>query len=169
MNTTEINQAESVTILKTGTCPSLSGKSTLTYNIGANAAAEIQFQLLANDGGGYFNNDWIPFIGIQEVLDQLPNSQEITSGTMRSIYPSKSTNSPGFLLAVLKSIGIVQTSKSNPRCYELLDSTAFMAEVNELLETSPDIAMAATANATVTRKKLSLKDKPIRDKSGPSE
>ena len=80
---TEINQPEFTTILKTASCPSLSGKSTLTYNIGTNANAEIQFQLMANDGGGYFNDDWIPYVGIQEVLNQLPNSQEITSGTLR--------------------------------------------------------------------------------------
>ena len=166
---TEINQPESITILKTASCPSLSGKSTLTYNIGANATSEIQFQLVTNDGGGYFNDDWIPYIGIQEVLSQLPNSQEITSGTLRPIYPSKSTNSPGFMLAVLKSLGLVQTSQTNPRCYELMDATAFMVEVNAVLESAPDIAMAATANVITTSKKLTLKDKPMKDKSSPSE
>ncbi|NMM15473.1 MAG: hypothetical protein HHJ17_18295 [Rhodoferax sp.] len=161
---TETNQAVYVTILKTASCPSLSGKSTLTYNVGGNAASEIQFQLLANDGGGYFNNDWIPYVGIQEVLNQLPNSQEITSSTLRSIYPSKSTNSPGFLLAVLKSLGLVRTLKTNRRCYELIDPSAFMAEVNALLESAPDIAMAATANANTGGRKLTLKDKPMKVK-----
>lgn len=166
---TETNQPEYVTILKTGSCPSLSGKSTLTYNIGANAASEIQFQLVTNDGGGYFNDDWIPYVGIQAVLNGRSKGLGITSSTLRSIYPSKSTNSPGFLLAVLKSLGLVQASKTNPRCYELMDATVFMAEVNALLESAPDIGMAATANVTAASKKLSLKDKPMKAKDVPSE
>lgn len=161
---TETNQAKYVTILKIASCPSLSGKSTLTYNMGCNALSEIQFQVIANDGGGFWNDDWVTFRDVQAVLNGQSKGLGITSATLRSLYPSKSTNSPGFLLAVLKSLGLVQTSKTNPRCYEVLDPTAFMAEVNALLESAPDIDMAATANVTAASKKLTLKDKPMKVK-----
>lgn len=139
---------ETVRILQTATCPSLSCKSTLTYNIGSDAEGEIQFQVVANDGGGFWNDDWVAQSEIQAVLDKQPKGNAITSATLRSLYPCKSTNSPGFLLAVLKNLGLVLPSKNNPRCYELGSPKAFMAEVAALLGTESELAMAATGNAS---------------------
>lgn len=161
MNTAVLSDTEidSIRILKTASCPSLSGKSTLTYNIGCNALSEIQFQVIGNDGGGFWNDDWVPQSSIQAVLDKQPHGKDITSATFRSIYPSKSTNSPGFLLAVLKEVGLVQPSKTNQRCYELGSPKEFIAEVNALLASAPELGMAATANATGASKTLTLKGK----------
>ena len=124
-----------IRVLKTATCPSLSGKSKLTFNIGCNPAGEIQFQVTGNDGGGYWNDDWVAQSSIQAVLDRLPKGSPITSATFRSIYPSKSTNSPGFLAAVLRDIGLLQPCKDKPRCYELGSPNEFISEVNALLGT----------------------------------
>lgn len=150
MNTTVIpdTETDSIRILKTAQGPSLSGKSTLTYNIGCNAEGEIYFQVVANDGGGFWNDDWVAQQSIQAVLDQHSLGHVITSASLRPLYPSKSTNSPGFLLAVLKAIGMVQVSHTNPRCYELDSPQAFMAEVKAMLGSESELAMAATANAT---------------------
>ena len=124
-----------IRILKTASCKSLSGKSKLTFNIGCNRAGEIQFQVTGNDGGGYWNDDWVAQSSIQGVLDRLPKGSPITSATFRTIYPSKSTNSPGFLAAVLREIGLLQPSKDKPRCYELGSPNEFISEVNALLGT----------------------------------
>ena len=124
-----------IRVLKTATCKSLSGKSKLTFNIGCNPAGEIQFQVTGNDGGGYWNDDWVAQSSIQAVLDRLPKGSPITSATFRTIYPSKSTNSPGFLAAVLRDIGLLQPSKDKPRCYELGSPNEFISEVNTLLGT----------------------------------
>jgi len=156
----EINPADAIRILKTASCPSLSGKSTLTYNIGCNALSEIQFQVAGNDGGGYFNSDWVAQSSIQAVLDKQPKGIDITSGTFRAIYPSKSTNSPGFLLAVLKDIGLVGTMASNQRCYEMLDPKAFIAEINVLLQSSPEDGAVAMAAGINSGKTLTLKGRP---------
>ena len=124
-----------IRILKTASCKSLSGKSKLMFNIGCNPAGEIQFQVTGNDGGGYWNDDWVAQSSIQAVLDRLPKGSPITSATFRTIYPSKSTNSPGFLAAVLRDIGLLQPSKDKPRCYELGSPNEFISEVNALLGT----------------------------------
>lgn len=155
------NPADAIRILKTASCPSLSGKSTLTYNIGCNTQGEIQFQVIANDGGGFWNNDWVAQRDIQAVLDSQALGHDLTSATFRAIYPSKSTNSPGFLLAVLKDVGLVQVSRTNQRCYELGSPTAFIAEVNALLASAPELLMAEAVNAPVN-KKLTIKGKPIK-------
>lgn len=157
----ENNPADAIRILKTSSCPSLSCKSTLTYNIGCNADGEIQFQVIANDGGGFWNDDWVPQSDIQEVLDRPGQGHDLTSASLRSLYPSKSTNSPGFLLAVLKDVGLVQASKTNQRCYELGSSKAFIAEVNALMAAAPELVMAETVDAPVN-KKLSIKGKYIK-------
>ena len=124
-----------IRILKTASCRSLSGKSNLTFNSGCSPAGEIQFQVIANDGGGYFNDDWVAQSSIQAVLDKLPKGSPITSATFRAIYPSKSTNSPGFLAAILLHCGLLQPSKDKPRCYELGSPDKFISEVNALLGT----------------------------------
>lgn len=151
---TEVNpdmeSKSDVRILRKGQCPSLSGKSKLSYNLGSDSTGQIHFQVIGNDGGGKFNDDWVPQSSIQAVLDKLPQGKELTSGSFRAIYPQKSTNSPGFLLAVLKDVGLVQASKDKARCYELLDPAAFIAEVNALLESAPD-----------ARKTLTLKPKKM--------
>jgi len=158
MNTeTNTEAVDSVRILKTASCCSLSGKSTLTYNIGCNTEGEIQFQVAGNDGGGYFNDDWIPQSSIQIVLDKQPNGKDITSASFRAVYPSKSTNSPGFLLAVLKDIGLVGTMESNQRCYEVLDPKAFIAEVNVLLQASAEPGATAMTAGINSVKTLTLK------------
>ena len=142
----------SIRILGTSSCRSLSSKSTLTYNIGMDTEGQTEIQVLGNDGGGYFNSDWVTYRDIQAVLAKQP--KDITSGTLRCLYPSKSTNSPGFLLAVLKAVGLVQVSTTNPRCYEALDPAAFIAGVKTLMESAPELT------ALPKPKTLTLKGKP---------
>jgi hypothetical protein len=154
-NDAAADTVETVRILGTSTCASLSGKSTLTYTIGMDTEGQSQIALLCNDGRGYLNTDAIAFKDIQAELAKQP--KEITSGSLRCLYPNKSNNSPGFLLAVLKAVGLVQVSTTNPRCYEALDPAVFLAGVKVLLESAP--ALAATADAPVGRKKLTLKGK----------
>ena len=46
-----------IKILKTDTCPSISGKSTLKYQIGADADDAIHLRITGSSGGGFFSND----------------------------------------------------------------------------------------------------------------
>lgn len=170
MNTTVIpdTDIDSIRVLKTASCPSLSAKSTLTYNIGCNPEGEIHFRVCANDGGGFWNDDWVRQQSIQAVLDSQGNGHDITSATLRCLYPSKSTNSPGFLLAVLKAVGLLRPSTTNQRGYELGSPQPFIAEVNALLASAPELVVAEAVDAPVS-KTLSIKGKPIKPKNSPSE
>ena len=131
---------ENIRILKTASCASLSKKSTLTYNIGANDKSEILFQLVANTNNGYFNKEWIPQTSIQQVLAKLPKGKGITCSTFRSIFHGKSVNTSGFTVAMLRHLGLLGTMKENRRCYELQDPADFIAEVNALLGAPTDVA-----------------------------
>lgn len=142
-----------ITVVRTDSCPSLSGKSTLKFIIGK-TAGQIVLQVAGNTGGGYWNDDAIALRDIQAELAKQPKA--VTSGTLRCLYPSKSNNSPGFLLAILKAVGLVQVSPSNARCYEVLDPKAFIAT---LLESASETGIAPMADAPVERKTLTLKGK----------
>ncbi len=48
-----------IRILKIASCPTSSGKATLTYHIGCTTDKDIQFRVVANTGGGLFNIHWL--------------------------------------------------------------------------------------------------------------
>jgi len=96
-------EAPAVRILKVSTCPSLSGRSELTYHMGCIGEA-IQLRVYQNSGKGYFNQEWISFINIMEVLD---SQDQITAASLRSVFVGKSVNTAGFFLAVLKDLGLI--------------------------------------------------------------
>ena len=73
------NTEAPVRVLKNGTCPNLSGKSTLSYRIGVNEAGEIMLQLVGNSNPGYFNNEWVRYSAVQDLLAKQDQGKAITS------------------------------------------------------------------------------------------
>lgn len=129
-----------VRVLKAASCPSLSGKSSLTYEIGCNAKSEVQFRISANSGNGFFNKEWVAQSTIAKIVAKMPMGSALTCATLMPIFNHKSVNTGGFLLAALKQEGLVQRVKERPRCYELSDPKPFVAQINALLATAPESA-----------------------------
>jgi len=96
MKTETQNADAGINIVKVDSCPSLTGKSTLTYHIGCNAD-EIQIRVHANTGGGYFSKEWIAFSVIQETLAK--QTKPFSSMLLKPLFNGKSSNTPAFLLA----------------------------------------------------------------------
>ena len=122
--------------LKTGNCSSRSGKSTLTYLIGADSASEIHFRINGNTGNGFFNNDWVPLETLLELLTKAGGA--FTSYALHPLLKGKSNNTPAFLIASLLEEGIIHRSVSEKGCYELSDVSVFMAKIKPLLESKND-------------------------------
>ena len=118
--------------LKTGNCSSRSGKSKLTYLIGADSASEIHFRINGNTGNGFFNNDWIPLETILELLGK--SGGAFTSYALHPLLKGKYNNTPAFLIASLLEEGIIHRSVSEKRCYEMSDVSVFMAKIKPLTE-----------------------------------
>jgi len=116
-----------IKVLKTAACPSLSGKSDLGYEIGVDSQSGIHIQVTSNSGNGYFKPEWIALSAIQEKFASTP---VITSFQLNVLFKGRSLNNSGFLFAVLKQEGIVNSSIDNPRKYRLGDVDAFIARVN---------------------------------------
>ncbi|MDE2388820.1 MAG: hypothetical protein KGN35_07025 [Betaproteobacteria bacterium] len=157
------NEVSPVRILKTGTCPSLSGKSTLTYHIGRNAESEILFRVTANTGGGFFNDEWISFTAIEGVFDQQPKDKPIVSLMLYPLFQGRSMNSPAFLLAVLKAEGLVKSLDDKKRGYERIDSAEFkmlMSSAAGLAVDAEQAAESASQQAKSGKKSTSKSNLP---------
>ena len=118
-------------ILKTGTCKSLSGKSTLTYQIACNNDNEVYVALTGNSGKGIFNKDWFE---LEEIHSLLANQEKpITSGSLHGLFEGRSSNSAGFILAVLLKEGLLKISPGN-RHYDLVGQAEYKKIVQALID-----------------------------------
>jgi hypothetical protein len=88
---------EEIKVIKTASCTSLSGLSTITYEIGSQEDSQF-IRLSINTAGGLFCKEWISLSDIQKLLSA---KQKPTSKTFQPLYAGKSANSPGFLLACI--------------------------------------------------------------------
>ncbi len=123
---------ETIRTLKTGNCSSRSGKSKLTYLIGADANSEIHFRIHSNTGNGFFNNDWIPLETLLELLSK--SGGAFTSFALYPLLKGKSNNTPAFIIAALLEEGIIHRSTSLKRCYDLSSLNIFMDRIKPLID-----------------------------------
>jgi hypothetical protein len=124
-------------IIKIATCPTCSGKATLTYYFGCNDDKQVYIRIVANSGGGFFSDEWIKIAEIQAALEGAPFP--VTSFPLIKLFIGKSVNTPGFLLAVLKHEGLVKLLEDKIRGYEKLDPAPFMLELDKLV--SSDVSL----------------------------
>ena len=130
-----MSNEQEMRILKTGECPSLSGKSTLTYQIGCNNDNEIFIKLAGNSGGGRFRPDWVPLEQVYTILSS--QKKPITSGALLGLYQGKSSNNASFITGILLKEGLLKISPGNSH-YDLIGQTEFQKIVKGLIEAAPE-------------------------------
>jgi hypothetical protein len=119
-------------------CPSISGRSSLTYAIGRHKeTSELHLCILANTGGGMFCKDWIDVRDIEAVVK---GATELTSKSLQVLQPGRSINGAGFVLAVLKDLGYIRPGP-NTRIHEHVPATTFeklaMVRMGKTIEAAP--------------------------------
>jgi hypothetical protein len=124
---------DSMRVLSTGTCETLSGSSKLTYHIGSMPDGEIYLRVHGNTGGGFFSQEWVALADILTALKKRPEGKPITSILLNSVFRGKSANTPGFLLAVLLHEKVIRSMQGKLRRHELMDTSAFKAKEDKLL------------------------------------
>ena len=147
----------SIRILKVANCPSLSGKSTLTYHIGCNAQSDILLRVVDNTGGGFFSKEWVSLNTIFQAFDKKAVDKPIISLLLYPLFQGKSLNTPAFLLAVLKQEGLVSPLEDHPKHYERLDPDAFNSQMQQLIQSKVDLK-TDDAKPAVTAKKSASKN-----------
>lgn len=146
---TEQNQTNDMQALKTANCQTLSGKSNLTYHIGCDQDQNPCIRIAANTGGGFFSNEWIRIMHIQELLTAWGDDKPITAITLWPLFKGKSVNTPAFLLAVLKAEGVV-ISEAKKRFHKLGDIAKFQTAISELVSSKSGPTTATTATKKPT-------------------
>lgn len=145
---TEVPEVELSPIeeIYTGECPSLSGQSTLTYAIGRHPEDHtLHLRLIANSGGGMFCDEWASGSAIDALVQ---SSTVLTSRSMCELHAGRSINTGGFVLSVLKHLGLVRVNTENSRHHEMVPGTTFEQVALE--------AIGQTASSS-KRKTLKLK------------
>ena len=144
--TQDVLPEPAIRILKNATCQTLSGKSTLGYQVGLADGAEtvsestLLVRLVANSGGGFFNQDWVSLESIHVLLRKWGVEKSVTSTVLYPLFRGKSSNTPAFLMAALKSAGVIELVSLKPRIYKKGDPAAFMAEMAALHSAGVDLA-----------------------------
>jgi len=121
----------SIQIIKTSKCPSLSGKSTLSYQVGCNEEKELFFRIIANTGGGHFNKDWMALEDAHNQFESCP--EKINSHMLTPLLLRKSANSAGFFLAAMVAEKIVQPSTEKQRTYVLQKLEPFLEAMQKMI------------------------------------
>ena len=148
-----------IRVLKNASCPSISGRSTLTYHLGVSPDSDVKLRVFANSGGGFFCKGWLSLKAIQQIIEKRTAANPVVSSAFGGLFAGKSVNTTGFILAILKHIGLVTPIKGKPRCYEAADSSSFMAELKALIESSVDLNPDKPITPSVPSKKETAKAK----------
>ena len=125
-----------IEVIYEGECPSLSGRSTLSYTIGRHSEdGTLHLAITGNSGTGMWCKDWCSASAIQDVV---LGEGELTAKSFQVMYIGKSINTGGFLAAVLKDLGLIRANEENTRLHEHVPMTTFekvaMARMGQSME-----------------------------------
>ena len=151
---------DSMTVVRTGTCDTLTKKSKLTYQIGTLPDGEVYFRIHKNSGNGFFSNEWVALADIQKVLSKIPVGKPVTAIMLNDLFTGKSVNTPGFLLAVLVHEKLLIPMQGKKRSHEPVDPGEISEWVQRLgsSKAKPKSATRKKPSAA-SRKKAQIKKK----------
>jgi hypothetical protein len=146
----KVKEQPDMRVLKTSSCKTLSGKSTLTYQIRCLPDSAVHLRITKNSGGGYFSDEWVKYEDIQAVLKERSENSPIMSHFISPLLKGKSSNTSGFIMAALSNLKLIRPLPKKKRLHELLDPKPFLDTVEKLM--SSDVKPKSTAKKTITKK-----------------
>ena len=145
-------------ILKRGSCPTLSGKSTLRYEFALDPTKAVIVRVTGCSGGGFFSNEWVSLTGIRSALQK---ASPFTAILLFPLFHGKSVNTPGYLLAVLRAEKLIQPLPGKTRIHELcLDWDARVVSMVQ--------GGSGTGKSSTSKPKPASKAKAASTKSSPA-
>jgi hypothetical protein len=121
-----------VKVVNSATCMSLSGKSNITYQIGADTDGNSYLRIHGNTGGGFFSPEWVPLADVQKFIADAPTNKPLSSWSLHPLFRGKSVNTPAFFMAALVHEKWLRILKGKKRGLEILDEAPFMAKLEKL-------------------------------------
>ncbi|MCK4999515.1 MAG: hypothetical protein KAS23_08265 [Anaerohalosphaera sp.] len=118
-------------ITSTSKCQTISGKSTLTYNVGIDDEDRFCIRIFSNTGGGFFSNEWVPLEHITAILKDVPVDHPVTSMDLFPLFKGKSVNTPGYLMAVLLNEKLLSPFKDTKRQFVYTGAETLKAKLSK--------------------------------------
>jgi hypothetical protein len=130
-----------------GECPSISGRSTITFVIGRHEGdASLHLRIAHNSGKGMWFDGWASAAAIDALVI---GAEDLTAKSFHPLHPGRSINTGGFVLAALKELGLIRANEVNTRLHEHVPT-----------ETFEKVAMAVIDPGVSTKKSKAPKNKP---------
>lgn len=123
---------DNIEVLLEQSCKTVSGKSDLIFNIGNDAENQLMLRIKSNSGGGYFADSWISIKTILDTLTRLETGNGFSSFALAELTEGRSANTPAFVAAALKALGILKPMEGKQRRYELGDVEGFLSKAKQL-------------------------------------
>jgi hypothetical protein len=121
---TEIEaEIDPIDFIYQGECLSLSGRSTLEFAIGRHSEdGTLHLAITGNSGGGMWCKEWASASAIQ---DAVLGEQGLTAKSFHCLHEGRSINTGGFVLAVVRELGLIRANAENTRLHEHVPGTTF--------------------------------------------
>jgi len=132
-------ETDPITEIFTGECPSVSGRSILTYAIGRHdESGELHLRIVDNSGKGMWFNGWAAAKDIDSIVS---GATELTAKSFHALHPGKSINTGGFVMAVLRDLSLIRANEENTRLHEHVPATTLekvvMVRMGQVMEVPP--------------------------------
>lgn len=124
-----------IRVIQADRCSSLSGRTSIDFQIGCDESERLFIRVLRTSGNGFYSKEWVPYDSIGPLL-----VNPVTSASLRPIFQGKSVNTSGFLLAVMKHLGFVQSIPEALRGYQVLENPTFDEHTKKLIADGVDLA-----------------------------
>ena len=146
-------------ILKTATCKSITGKSTLTYQLGATPDNAVHIHISKNSASGQFSAEWIGLDDILKALAEGRKGDPLTSYLLAGLFKGRSVNTPAFVFAALTQEKLLRVLKGRKRGHELVDVDGFKARMDKLVTAgkSPGVTKKKTTGTSTRKARLKRK------------
>lgn len=116
-------QVDPIKPLYEGECPSISGRSMLTFVIGQHQEDQSwHLRIADNTGKGMWFDGWASSESIDAIVK---GASELTAKSFHVLHPGRSINTGGFVLAALKELGLIRPNVDNTRIHEHVPTMTF--------------------------------------------
>lgn len=143
-------EVDPIEAIYTGECLSVSGRSTLTYEVGRHSTENtLHLSIAENTGKGMWCADWASAEAIEKIVK---GAHELTAKSFHALHPGKSINTGGFVLAALRDLGLIRPNELNTRHHEHVPMATFEQVVMARMKAEEGGGAAEPAPKTSRRK-----------------
>jgi len=145
----EAEVIDPIEVIHAGECLSVSGRSTLDFEIGRHKEeGTLHLRIAGNSGRGMWCKGWASATDIQDIV---LGEGELTAKNFHDLHPGKSINTSGFVLAALRELGLIRANDENTRVHEHVPSTTFEKVVSAYMAHAKAVKPEAGGRKTKTK------------------